>query len=80
VSALQLLEKNTQLDLHLASHDFAERLYARVQQLIEDGYPPAQVLEAVQELYRRAREDGLVVQRDAFVEVLDALDEEYPAS
>ena len=79
MSALQLLEKSAKLDQHLASHDYAERLYERALQLIEDGHDPAQVHDAVKELHRRARESNQVIQRDAYVEVLDALDEEYPS-
>jgi hypothetical protein len=32
----------------------------------------------VRELHRRARERGEVIKRDGLVEVLDALDEQYP--
>ena len=78
MSALQLLEHRTRLDAHLASHVFAERIYEHVQELIESGSDPAEIRDALRELHRRAREKYQVIERDAYVEVLDALDEECP--
>jgi hypothetical protein len=80
MSAFQILEKSAQLDQHLTSHVFAERVYEHVQDLIGDGYAPATVRDAVRELRRRAREANQTVQRDAFVEVLDELEAEYPGA
>jgi hypothetical protein len=78
VDALQLLEESTQLDQHLASHVLAERIYGHVVDLIETGYDPIVVRDAVKELHRRSRAAGQAIPRDAFVEVLDELDAEYP--
>jgi hypothetical protein len=80
MNALEQLEKSSQLDQHLASHDYAERFYVHVERLFREGYQPAQVREAVRELHCRARERGEAVKRDGLVEVLDALDEEYPTA
>jgi lactam utilization protein B len=80
MSALRLLEKSAQLDQHVASQAFAERLYEHVQELIAEGYDLATVHDAVRELHRRAREGNQTVQRDAFVEVLDELEAEYPSA
>jgi lactam utilization protein B len=79
MSALQLLEKSAKLDQHLASHVFAERIYEHVQELIAEGHDLASIHDAVRELHRRAREANQAVQRDAFVEVLDELEAEYPS-
>ena len=79
MSALQLLEENAQIDQHLASHAFAERIYEHVQELIAEGHDLASIRDAVRELHRRAREANQTVQRDAFVEVLDELEAEYPS-
>jgi hypothetical protein len=68
--------KNVSLDQHVASHAFAERVY----ELISEGYDLATVRDAVRELHRRAREGNQTVQRDAFVEVLDELEAEYPSA
>lgn len=79
MSALEVLEKNVKLDQHLASHDYAERVFEHALDLIHSGVNPCEVREAVWELHRRARETRQVVERDAYVEVLDALNEEYPS-
>lgn len=78
MSALELLENRTRLDAHLASHAYAERIYEHVQELIGSGSEPSEIRDALRELHRRAREKHQVIERDAYVEVLDALDEDYP--
>lgn len=79
MSALEILERVARLDQHLASHEYAERVYVHALALIDSGTAPAEVRGAVRELHRRARSNGQAVERDAYVEVLDALDEEYPS-
>lgn len=64
------------IDQHVASHARAERIYEHVLELIRLGHDPNEVRTAVRELHRRARENHQVLERDAFVEVLDALADE----
>jgi hypothetical protein len=78
MSALEALERVTRLDQHLASHDYAERVYGRVLDLLGSGSSSVELRQALLELHRRAYEHGQVVERDAYVEVLDALDAEHP--
>ena len=50
MSALQLLEKNAQLEPHLASHPSALRVYEDVQEMMAEGHSLASIRDAVREL------------------------------
>lgn len=74
VTALEQLEQTMRADQHVASRALAERLYSRVEAMLDSGTDRDAIYSALNSLYLQYREHGQAVERDAVAEVLDAFD------
>jgi len=74
VTALERLEQTMRADQHVASRALAERLYSRVEAMLNSGTDRNTIYSALNSLYLQYREQSKTVERDAVAEVLDAFD------
>lgn len=75
MTALQVLEKTLKLEQHARSRDMAQHIYAKAEELLGAGENPDVLRGALELLFKRHREGGQVIERDAVAEVLDSFDE-----
>lgn len=74
MTALEQLEQTMRIDQHVASRALAERLYGRVEAMLDSGMQRNTIYSALNSLHDQYREHGQAVERDAVAEVLDAFD------
>jgi hypothetical protein len=74
VTALEQLEQTMRIDQHVASRALAERLYVRVEAMLNSGMERDTVYAALNSLYEQYVGQGQAVERDAVGEILDAFD------
>lgn len=76
MTALELLEETVRTDHLASSRVMAQAVHRRVSQMLADGQSLQAVYDALDVLFRRFRDDGHPIERDAMVEVFDWFEEE----
>ena len=74
MTALEQLEQTMRADQHVASRALAERLYRRVEAMLDSGTDRDTIYSALNSVYLQYRGHSQAVERDAVAEVLDAFD------
>jgi Fe2+ or Zn2+ uptake regulation protein len=76
MTVLNTLEETVREGHPASSRAMACAIYRRVSQMLADGQPPQAIYDALDVLYRRFRDDGHPIERDAMVEALDWFEDE----